>query len=543
MNGTNSTRHSVGSEGVTIGGIQRASGGSSLSPMPPQPNNNTIPPSAQRQNQNHVPLPHHFIVRPGVTRHTASGTVTAPGPIVPLVPVDQLPEWVGIIGVPRELGLEQTVGLTNLGTVVRNPDYYQVYMHNSLQQAPPAPPAIPSSITEGASRESRQHQQQQQQQRPMDENGIRNDNGVLIPVNASYISASSSTSSTLSSSLESATESPLNTRVDPAMRSLASSIHNPNTNTIPSKKAEGTGNPTTVTKPEKPKAISNGSNIPLLYPQQRLPSPTVAGSTPPMNPNSSPYPMMHPYNPLQPSLYVTPSIPTLHPADRMQQTWYNPSAPSGAKNSHTSIPPSTSTTRKNTSSTSTSQPPNPSSGGGSIYCKHWCHRGTCRWGPQCRYAHAMPATPEGLREVGLGHHPAWWTAAMNMAFGAGGFGGGQWYAGPGTAGGVPTVGMLAQVHARGGGGGSGRRALREERKREKVKEKEKDKQKGAENVVKSKGKGVDEKNIGGQASESKSKVDSEQGKRSVVEGKASAVVSQGDRKPEQPQETQKLVEI
>lgn len=52
----------------------------------------------------------HFIVRPD----TEDGM---PGPIVPLIAVDQLPDWMQVAGVPRELDAEQTIGLTNLGIV------------------------------------------------------------------------------------------------------------------------------------------------------------------------------------------------------------------------------------------------------------------------------------------------------------------------------------------------------------------------------------------------------------------------------------------
>ncbi|KAF4124060.1 Conserved hypothetical, protein [Geosmithia morbida] len=36
--------------------------------------------------------------------------------IVPLIPVDLLPEWVEVCSVPRRLDLEDTTGMTNLGT-------------------------------------------------------------------------------------------------------------------------------------------------------------------------------------------------------------------------------------------------------------------------------------------------------------------------------------------------------------------------------------------------------------------------------------------
>lgn len=66
----------------------------------------------------------HFIVRPDADDGT-------PGPIVPLVAVDQLPDWLQLSGVPRELDAEQTIGLTNLGIVDNKDDStFEVRLHH-----------------------------------------------------------------------------------------------------------------------------------------------------------------------------------------------------------------------------------------------------------------------------------------------------------------------------------------------------------------------------------------------------------------------------
>ena len=79
--------------------------------------------------------PNFFIVRPDTKQTTADGTVhIVPGPIVPLVAVDELPEWFRIVEVPRELAVEQTVGLCNLGTASKGKDTYTVKI---IHQAPP----------------------------------------------------------------------------------------------------------------------------------------------------------------------------------------------------------------------------------------------------------------------------------------------------------------------------------------------------------------------------------------------------------------------
>lgn len=48
------------------------------------------------------------------------------------------------------------------------------------------------------------------------------------------------------------------------------------------------------------------------------------------------------------------------------------------------------------------------------YCRHWVKKGTCKWGPLCRYAHTMPDTIAGLKECGLTGFPAWWTDMMGL---------------------------------------------------------------------------------------------------------------------------------
>jgi hypothetical protein len=55
-----------------------------------------------------------------------------------------------------------------------------------------------------------------------------------------------------------------------------------------------------------------------------------------------------------------------------------------------------------------------------VYCRHWCHHGSCKWGWECRYQHRMPTTFEGLREVGLKDFPTWYLLIMGDGGGPGG---------------------------------------------------------------------------------------------------------------------------
>ncbi|KAF2968726.1 hypothetical protein GQX73_g4818 [Xylaria multiplex] len=81
-------------------------------------------------------LPLCYVERPGVTHHTASGTIVQPGPSVPLIAIDQLPLWVNVRGVPRELSHEQATKICSLGVVPRGKPY-EVYLTLSHSQLDP----------------------------------------------------------------------------------------------------------------------------------------------------------------------------------------------------------------------------------------------------------------------------------------------------------------------------------------------------------------------------------------------------------------------
>lgn len=75
------------------------------------------------------PRLNHFVVRPD----TKDGM---PGPTVPVIAVDQLPDWMQVAGVPRELDAEQTIGLTNLGIVgVEEDSFFEVRLHHNKIRA------------------------------------------------------------------------------------------------------------------------------------------------------------------------------------------------------------------------------------------------------------------------------------------------------------------------------------------------------------------------------------------------------------------------
>ncbi|KAK7417971.1 hypothetical protein QQX98_004273 [Neonectria punicea] len=73
------------------------------------------------------PKPQFFLIRPGLERFTTTGElIVQPGKIVPLVPIDLLPEWLEVVGVPRCLRPDQTVGMNNLGSIHAETETYRL---------------------------------------------------------------------------------------------------------------------------------------------------------------------------------------------------------------------------------------------------------------------------------------------------------------------------------------------------------------------------------------------------------------------------------
>ncbi|CAK7214334.1 hypothetical protein SCUCBS95973_002107 [Sporothrix curviconia] len=58
-------------------------------------------------------------------------------------------------------------------------------------------------------------------------------------------------------------------------------------------------------------------------------------------------------------------------------------------------------------------------------CRYWCRTGYCAYGHSCRYVHVMPQTPEGLRFAELDQVPDWWVARQEGRDRGGGGGGGD----------------------------------------------------------------------------------------------------------------------
>lgn len=71
-----------------------------------------------------VSWPQHFIIRKGGTRNS----------LVPVIPIDLLPDYVEIIGLPKELTISETVGMSNLGEFPKPPSDLQLNFVSPVAQ-------------------------------------------------------------------------------------------------------------------------------------------------------------------------------------------------------------------------------------------------------------------------------------------------------------------------------------------------------------------------------------------------------------------------
>lgn len=244
----------------------------------------------------------HFIVRP----QADDGT---PGAIVPLVAVDQLPDWMQLAGVPRELDAEQTIGMTNLGVVDNEDDStFEVRLHHDKIRA------ILDDADDGGGK-AKAKATKKKTTPPTETRGKAN----AIAHAASDESLSTSTG-TSSSTRTGPVEKPTLRAHHPAERTLSASRHNP------ANAASDTTHARSISeKPLRPHMTAAARDEP------RPPAPQRAARQ-----------------------------------DRQPAT---------------------------------------------VFCRHWCHHGTCKWGLDCRYQHRMPLTQEGLQGVGLRDFPAWYLLA------------------------------------------------------------------------------------------------------------------------------------
>ncbi|KUI62313.1 Zinc finger CCCH domain-containing protein 26 [Cytospora mali] len=296
------------------------------------------------------PGPAHFIVRPG----TKGGK---PGPIVPLIAVDQLPNWMQLVDIPRELEIEQTTGLTNLGIIDKDDDsIYEVRLHHDKIRA------------------------------------ILNETEKMTSSSSSGKGSkakNSSNNSTYPSQGEASAKFKCSKKDSPVAVDLLSLPGQIMAARKQTSQNEDESEPDITTTPS---CASIHKEPPANGQQHKLPHPAE-----PML-NASRHNVVDPVT----TTAVRGSKP-IRP--HMTQ-------PMDDKSHPTAVQRSSITKEKHQAIDSHGKPD-------TVFCRHWCHHGRCKWGWDCKYQHRMPTTFEGLREIGLKDFPTWYLLAMGSSSGGG----------------------------------------------------------------------------------------------------------------------------
>ncbi|KAJ4417758.1 hypothetical protein N0V85_001729 [Neurospora sp. IMI 360204] len=372
-----------------------------------------------------IPRPQFFVVRPDteVLRNDTGAIQREQGPMVPLVAVDELPDWIDI-GLPRELTVEQTIGLYNLGMVPHNGDAYRVRIIEPNSQEEfvwKRDSSKATLVSSGACTPGQRTTAHPEQSQRVPYNGTAAPTG-RNPNSIHPSSSAEPSSHTAHPSMAAASPNPtrLTRAEDEAMHTMRWA------DLVERSIARDT-------EAQDPRCHST-----LLAPP---PSPQIA-------PHSHPTVIRDGMS----------AIGTTSTADQRESVPHNTMAtpPKPAANTDAATTTSNTTTvaanpagvspgSNTTSANTASSAPVPQE-----YCRHWCQHGTCKWGTFCRHKHAMPTTLEGLLEVGLCEIPAWWIAATGIGMGTSN--GKTKIAAAATGGGTsPTTG----AGGNGGGGGSG----------------------------------------------------------------------------------------
>lgn len=352
------------------------------------------------------PCPEHFIVRPGFPGH---GEL-----IVPLIAVDQLPDWIQLAGVPRELDAEQAVGLINLGPVAGDGvSSYEVRLRADKIRA------IMSSHT--------QEEEEEEKQKPLGPSDSVSERGremlqkeeVILRARAPQ-SQEQQADKTKAKETQTQIKAPNDAQreVDPLMMT-AEKKKAPEVEAArpPIHRRRAWSDESDTASPDLVSA-SERDQIKTLKEQQHEDEPHAAIKPP------APEPMLSASRhntaadtagdkPAARDRPIRPHLTGAHPRDTQPRRVAVPRV----KDNLFGTNPDT------------------------IYCRHWCHHGTCKWGGGCRYQHRMPNSQEGLREVGLKVFPTWFLLLMAGTAAATDGGGGRFPSLDGNNGLEPPGGM------------------------------------------------------------------------------------------------------
>ncbi|PSR78868.1 hypothetical protein BD289DRAFT_110890 [Coniella lustricola] len=304
------------------------------------------------------PRPQHFIIRPG-----CDGQDT----LVPLIPTDQLPDWIRLAGAPRALDAEEAVGMTNLGVVAaavtardENDDdgdddggvvgggvgCYEASLRQNIVQG----------LLQGIAEDEEGEEGQQEDLMSSEKGNLGLRSEVVMNEH------SSSTCSVKAQTKDAAAIGNSRIVTDQSNGSRSSTtIHNG----------------TTLSQSQKQQHKEDAQNGVMLSPEPTL----------------------------------TASRHNTRTAANEGKTARNDTA--------TATPPHL--TEEQQGDGKTSEKPHRShlpQQVGTNYCRHWCHHGTCKWGLECRFKHRMPTSSAGLREIGLKTLPLWYLLMMTSLGGS-----------------------------------------------------------------------------------------------------------------------------
>ncbi|OHE90688.1 hypothetical protein CORC01_14017 [Colletotrichum orchidophilum] len=283
--------------------------------------------------------PTHFIIREG-----------SPGSIVPVIPVDLLPDYVTVLGLSRKLTIGETAGMSNLGTFTKPKGHFQLqfvsHAHDrptggGLESPDPYCPREPQRLRLDIAKDHETGQQS---------SVIKRSSSA-----ASTSAASQPTPRTLAEIPLPAPSRALDWAEDTSLVSTDDFSAADSSAPASSKSSSGSRDKQRIVQRAPPTVIKEKSDAEIAermlqlgrvqhavrhnHPDEALKTVPIAGAQKPV------------------------------PRSTGKQKLVRPD--------------------------------------GSL-CRHWCQTGQCSWGTECRYTHQMPVTLEGLADVGLVELPAWW---------------------------------------------------------------------------------------------------------------------------------------
>ncbi|KAL0474589.1 hypothetical protein QR685DRAFT_430215 [Neurospora intermedia] len=330
-----------------------------------------------------VPQPQFFVARPDteVLRNDTGAIHRKQGPMVPLIAVDELPDWIDI-GLPRELTVEQTTGLYNLGVVPYNEGTYRarIIEPNSHEEFVWRDSSNATLVSRGACAPGQRTMTHPEHSERVPYNtpaGPTGSDSSIFQKSPHIPHPSMASISTNPPRITRAEDEAMHTMrwADLVERSIARETE----------AQDASRHSALLAPPPSPQFASRS------HPTVHRDDMSLIGTTSTADQRAS-----VPHNTM-----ATPSKPAAANTDVATPAASPPTVVSSSTGPGVN---SSNTTPAAASSASIPQE----------YCRHWCQHGTCKWGTFCRHRHAMPTTLEGLLEVGLCEIPVWWIAATGI---------------------------------------------------------------------------------------------------------------------------------